>query len=188
MAYIPDDFSYAYLFAFNSDQTRLYVISDFETSKRIVTWGFPEATQKDAEKTLLQFFNLLADGSYAQAAGLTTWDQKAFADFLKKTLSLPAPADLTMGLQALCTDPAFPCRPVRDVLYHAQTAPGQYRFMVNFGAPDGSVAPWPPCENIPLSAYCFHRNSMFPYDVIQQADGSLLVSYGLPPSLLLHLK
>jgi DNA-binding beta-propeller fold protein YncE len=186
-AYMLDDFSYAYLLAFNADQTRLFVISDFITSNRIVTWGFPAAAQKDAEKTLLQFFDLLANGSYAQAVALTRWDQKDFADFLRKNIpGLFSGADLTAGLEKMCTDPAFPCRPVRDVLYRSEVAPGQYMFMVDFSAPDGGVEPWPSCSNNP--PMCLYSNSMFRYVVVQRSDGSLVVSDGLPPALILHMK
>jgi hypothetical protein len=175
--------------SFNSDLTRLYALSDFYTSASIVIWGFPDASQNDAENALTQYFNLLADGSYAQAAGLMAWDaQHAYLDNIKSKLPNLDLGDLPAVLKELCNDPVYPCLPVKDVLYRSQLAEGDFRFVINFRASDGNVAPWPLCKNISMSEDCTHRNGMFVYEVIKKADGSFSIMNGLPPSIDLQLK
>ena len=187
MAFMTDDFGMAYLYAFNSDQTRMFLVSDFTFGEHIVTWGFPKAAQQDAEKYLLHFFDLLANGSYAQAVALTRWNEPAYGDSLKNNFpGLFDGADLLAGVQKMCTDPAFPCRPVRDVLYRSEVAPGQYMFMVDFSGADGKVEPWPSHTANP--AMSLYANGMFRYVVVQLADGSFILSDGLPPGMLLYEK
>jgi WD40 repeat protein len=175
--------------SFNSDLTRLYALSDFYTSASIVTWGFPDASQTEAENALVQYFNLLASANYAQAAGLIAWDdQHSFFDMIKSKLPKLDLGNLPAVLKDLCTDPVYPCLPVKDVLYRAQLADGDFRFVINFRAPDGNIAPWPLCANIPMSEDCTHRSGMFVYEVIKKEDGTFSMLNGLPPSIDLQLK
>jgi hypothetical protein len=74
------------------------------------------------------------------------------------------------------------------VLYRAQLADGDFRFVINFRAPDGNIAPWPLCANIPMSEDCTHRSGMFVYEVIKKEDGTFSMLNGLPPSIDLQLK
>jgi hypothetical protein len=176
------------ILSFTSDMTRLFAVSDFYTSASIVTWGFPDASQKDAEDALVQYFNLLANGSYVQASGLLSWDaQHAYFDMIKSKLPNLDLGDLTAVLKELCADPAYPCMPVRDVIHRSQLAIGDFQFVVDFKAPDGNIAQWPLCEKIPMNVDCFHRGGMFVYEVIQKEDGSFTIVNALPPSIELRL-
>jgi len=176
--------STAFNFAINSDQTRFFVVSDFTYAKNIVIWGFPQVAQQEAEKTLIQFFDLLAKGNYAQAIALTNWNQ-AFIDWLNTNFSgFFSGTDLVADLQKACTDPLFPCRPIRDVLYRSEVAPGQYTFVVDFLGEDGNVEPCQSCKNDPTMF--MYSNAMFRYGIFQKADGSFVLFDGLPPALLLH--
>jgi hypothetical protein len=93
------------------------------------------------------------------------------------------PADLAALLELLCTDPVFPCSPLRELILQAQLDTETYLFVVTFTGADGQLAEWPPCAGVPASKYCDRRDGMFEFYVRRQADGGYKVIGGLPPAI-----
>jgi hypothetical protein len=73
-----------------------------------------------------------------------------YVEQLKKLIPDADPADLAAVFKVLFTDHTFPCMPVKDVLYRAQSTASTFLFVVNFTAADGNAALWPPSINISL--------------------------------------
>ena len=173
---------------FSQDQTRLVQAQGDYLS--FVVWGSRPPEQADALEALQNYLGLLADGEYAQAAEALILEETAarntmVLDQASVTALVPEadPAEPAALLELLCTDPAFPCAPVRDVTYQAQVDEDTYLFIVTFAGPDGGVAAWPLCVGVPASKYCSRRDGMFEYYVRRQPDGTFRVIGGLPPAI-----
>jgi len=173
---------------FSDDRTRLVLPPSFGVS--FVVWGSRPPEQADALQVLQEYLGHLAAGEYAEAAGKlvleesTAWnalvlDQASVADLVPEV----DPGDTAALLEVLCTDPEFPCSPVRDVTVQAQVDKDTYLFAVTFTGPDGQVAEWPACAGVSESMFCSRRDGMFEYYVRRQADGSFRVIGGLPPAI-----
>jgi hypothetical protein len=187
---------------FSPDGTQLLAIYfDYGTLKTQV-WGFAGPFQQEASHALRRYFDLLSNGDYLGAAQMYLPGSDASVEFGAKALIYQSyPPDYlqslvpelnitdTMGLlQLLCEDPAFLCMPVKDVIYSAQVWDNLYRFTVTFAGPNGELAAWPLCRNIPDAQYCFHRNGDFDLYVLQRIDGSFSIVDGLPPAIELRVK
>ncbi len=173
--------------AFSTDQTRFVMADAFA---RIVVWGTRPPEQGAALKALQDYLGLLANGDYAQAAKqlvlVQTPDVNASIynlDTLPQLVPEADPADPSALLKALCTDPKFPCMPLKDVAYQAQVAEHTFLFVVSFAGPDGNTAVWPLCAHVPATKSCSRRDGLFEFYVRLQPDGSYGVVNGLPPSL-----
>jgi WD40 repeat protein len=173
---------------FSQDQTRLVQVQPDRVS--FVVWGSRPPEQADALKALQEYLGLLAGGEYAKAASQFVLEESAawntmVLDRASVAALVPEvdPADPAALLGVLCSDPAFPCAPVRDVTYQAQVDEDTYLFVVTFAGPDGEAAAWPLCARVPASKYCSRRDGMFEYYVRRQADGSFRIIGGLPPAI-----
>jgi hypothetical protein len=173
---------------FSNDQTRLAQPQAFGVS--FVVWGSRPPEQADALQVIQEYLGHLAAGEYAEAAGQVVieetpawnalvWDQASVAEFVPEV----DPGDTEALLEVLCTDPEFPCAPVRDITLQAQVDEATYLFGVTYLGTDGQVAEWPPCVGVPETRSCFRRDGMFEYYVRRQPDGSFLVISGLPPAI-----
>jgi hypothetical protein len=173
---------------FSDDQTRL--VQRQGGGVGFVVWGSRPREQADALEVLQSYLGHLATGEYGEAADLLlieetpAWntmvlDQATVASFVPE-------ADLadTAGLlEVLCTDPGFPCAPIREVTLQAQVDEDTYLFAVTFAGPDGEVAEWPLCTGVTETQFCYRRDGMFEYYVRRQADGSFRIIGGLPPAI-----
>jgi len=174
--------------SFSQDQTRLVQAQGDYLS--FVVWGSRPPEQADAISTLQDYLGLLADGEYAQAAERLILEESAARNTMVLDQAWVAtlvpeadPSDPAAILELLCTDPVFPCAPVRDVTYQAQVDEDTYMFVVTFEGANGQVAVWPPCVGVPEPKSCFRREGMFEYYVRRQADGSFRIIGGLPPAI-----
>ncbi len=170
--------------AFTPDQKRLFASLDSD----ITQFGLPVEEMDPARKFLLDHLDKLSNGKYSEAS-----DDLKFTDepLFKEWLSGPLPGvdleDKTAILEALCTDERFPCQPVLDVTYGAQTLPDTFLFRVQFSNPDGTPVFWPPCKDQPKNQRCDFQ-SEFDYYVQAQPDGSFKILDSVPYSYLLDFK
>jgi hypothetical protein len=155
-----------------------------------IVWGSRPPEQADALRALQDYLGLLSAGEYAQAAEALTLEVTAARNTMVldqawvATLVPEADSSETAAmLELLCTDPVFPCAPVRDVTYQAQVDEDTYMFIVTYEGADGQVAVWPPCVGVPESKSCYRRDGMFEYYVRRQADGGYKIIGGLPPAI-----
>ena len=175
-------------FSFSRDQTRLVQAQGDYLS--FIVWGSRPPEQADALRALQDYLGLLSAGEYAQAAEALTLEETAARNTMVldqawvATLVPEADSSETAAmLELLCTDPVFPCAPVRDVTYQAQVDEDTYMFIVTYEGADGQVAVWPPCVGVPESKSCYRRDGMFEYYVRRQADGGYKIIGGLPPAI-----
>jgi len=151
-----DPFGRGGQFLFSQDQTRLVQAQGDYLS--FVVWGSRPPEQADALEALQNYLGLLADGEYAQAAEALILEETAARNTMVLDQAWVAtlvpeanPSDPAAMLELLCTDPVFPCAPVRDVTYQAQVDEDTYMFVVTFQGADAQVAVWPPCVGVPES-------------------------------------
>ena len=154
--------------AFSPDQKRLLASYDSD----ITQFGLPVEEMDPARKFLLDHLDKLSKGKYSEASDdLKFTDEPLFKEWLSGSLPGVDLEDNTAILEALCTDERFPCQPVLDVTYGAQTLPDTFLFRIQFSNPDGTPVFWPPCKDQPKNQRCdFH--SEFDYYVQGQPDGS----------------
>jgi DNA-binding beta-propeller fold protein YncE len=174
--------------SFSRDQTRLVQARGYTVG--FVVWGSRPPEQADALSALQDYLRLLAEGGYAEAASrLVLEESPAWNTMVQDQSSVAAlvpevdPADPAALLEVLCTDPAYPCSPLRDVTLQAQVDENTYLFVVTFTGPDGQMAEWPLCTGVPESKFCNRRDGMFEYYVRRQADGGYKIIGGLPPAI-----
>ncbi len=170
--------------AFTPDQKRLLASYDSD----ITQFGLPVEEMDPARKFLLDHLDKLSKGKYSEASDdLKFTDEPLFKEWLSGSLPGVDLEDNTAILEALCTDERFPCQPVLDVTYGAQTLPDTFLFRIQFSNPDGTPVFWPPCKDQPKNQRCdFH--SEFDYYVQGQPDGSLKILDSVPYSYLLDYK
>lgn len=187
---------------FSPDGTQLFAVDFGSGNIKTQVWGFAGPLQDLASQALRHYFDLLLSGGYQDAARMYLPYSDASAEFGADALvyqvyppdyleSLVPELDVTdtVGLLTLlCQDPAFPCMPVKDVIYPAQVWDNLYRFTVTFAGPNGELAAWPLCKNVPAARYCYHRNGDFDFYVLQRTDGSFSIVDGLPPAIELRVK
>jgi len=173
---------------FSRDQTRL--VDARLDYLAFVVWETRPPAQAEALDVLQQYIGLLAGGEYPEAADLLlieevpAWntmvlDQASVTDLVPEV----DPADAAKLLEVLCTDPTFPCAPLRELTLQAQIDAETYLFVVTFQGPDGEAMVWPLCEGVPESRSCSRRDGMFDFFVRRQADGSYAIVGGLPPAI-----
>ncbi len=173
---------------FSQDQTRLVQVQSAGVG--FVVWGSRPPGQAEALSALQDYLGMLAEGKYAEAASRLVleespaWNTMAL-DQASVTMLVPEAdlADPAALLELLCTDPEYPCAPLRDVTLQAQVDEDTYLFVVTFEGPDGQVAAWPLCAGVPLSRSCYRRDAMFEYYVRRQPDGGYKIIGGLPPAI-----
>jgi len=170
--------------AFSPDQKRLLAISGFNFTQ----FGLPVEEKDSAQKFLLDHLDKLSNGKYSEASDdLKFTDEPLFNEWLSGPLPGVDLEDKTAVLEALCTDERFPCQPVLDVTYGAQTLPDTFLFRVQFSNPDGTPVFWPPCKDQPKNQRCDFRTE-FDYYVQAQPDGSFAILDSVPYSYLLNVK
>jgi WD40 repeat protein len=187
---------------FSPDGTQM-VASDLGSGYiRSQVWGFAGPLQDLASQALRHYFDLLSNGEYQAAAQMYLPYSDASAeiganallyqvfpsDYLQSLVPELAVTDIPGLLTLLCQNPVFPCMPVKDVTYPAQLWDNLYRFTVTFAGPNGELAAWPLCKNVPAARYCYHRNGDFEFYVLQRTDGSFSIVDGLPPAIELRVK
>lgn len=88
-----------------------------------------------AEETLTDFFQFLADGDYRQAAELYGGDYDQLRD-MNPSIS---PDDYESLWRSGCTVNGFQCLPVLKVVKAEQISEDEFLFTMEFAAADGSV-------------------------------------------------
>lgn len=96
-----------------------------------------------AQQTLIDFFALLVEGNYSGAADLHA-DDADFYDTLKQNNPDVDPNDHAALLQAACTF-QLRCMRILRVISRQQSGANQFRFIVEFTNPDGSLFVLGPC-------------------------------------------
>jgi len=183
-----DPFALSGRLIFTRDQTRVFLAPyDFPG---FIVWEARPSGQADALQALEHYLGLLAGGGYSEAADLLLLEESSprnamALDRASVTDLVPEadPADPAALLELLCTDPSFPCAPLRELTYQAQIDADTYLFIVTFQGPDGEAMVWPLCEGVPESRYCSRRDGMFDFFVRRQADGGFRIVGGLPPAI-----
>ena len=130
--------------------------------------------EQDARQALVEFFRLLHDGRYQQAAGLYAGSYQWLID------SNPdiSPSDTAALLERGCRQNGLMCLEVRSSAVVLMTYPTGYLFRVEFNLDDGTLFVLGPCcgadetEMPPVST--------FQYQVLQGEKGSWGVA-DLPP-------
>jgi hypothetical protein len=187
---------------FSPDGTQLIAVDFASGNLKTQVWGFAGPLQDQASQALRHYFDLLSNGSYQDAARMYLPYSAASAefgadalvyqvyppDYLQSLVPELKVTDTVDLLTLLCQDTKFPCMPVKDVIYSAQVWDNVYRFTVTFTGPNGELAVWPLCKNVPAARYCYHRNGDFDYYVLQRSDGSFSIVDGLPPAIELRVK
>ncbi len=176
-------------YSFSPNQTRL--VSPDLAVLQVAVWGIRIPEQERALTALRDYLDALAASEYERAANLLeladeedVWRLGAY-DLATILASVPEadPADPAGLLEILCTDERFPWAPVLEVVYQAQLDADSYLFLITFAGEDGRRAVWPPCQNLPASNWCLHRDGTFAYAIRRQPDGSFRVVNGMPPAL-----
>ena len=167
---------------FSQDQTRLVQVQSAGVG--FVVWGSRPPGQAEALSTLQDYLGLLAEGKYAEAASQLLLEESPAWN----TMALDQASVTMLVPEADPTDPprcSSCCAPIRSTLaraargdLQAQVDEATYLFVVTFAGPDGQVAEWPLCAGVPLSKYCYRRDSMFKYYVRRQPDGATRSSAG----------
>jgi hypothetical protein len=197
----PDFFRSNFL-VFSPDRTRLLVLNCDFGGIQAQSWGFADPSQEQASQALRHYLDLLASGDYQEAAqmyipstglgaelGPNVSIYPGFTpDYLLSLVPEMDTTDTVALLTLLCKDQAFPCMPLRDVLFQSQIWDHFYRFTVTFTGPDGEQAVWPLCRNVPAANWCEYRGGEFPFYVLQRPDGSFSIVDGLPPAVNLRVQ
>jgi hypothetical protein len=125
----------------------------------------------EARAILVGFFRLLNEGNYAEAAP----SYGGAVDILIQNNPDVDPKDLPALLERACLQNGHVCLPVREVLHSQAVRTGEYRFVVTFTHPDGSLFQRGPC--------CGDDSALpqaeFEY-IVKLVDGKYLVM-DLPP-------
>jgi hypothetical protein len=125
----------------------------------------------EARAILSGFFRLLNEGKYVEAA--TSYGGPH--DLLVQNNPDVDPKDLPALLARACLQNGHFCLPVREVLHSQAVQAGEYRFVVTFAHPDGSLFQRGPCcgddSSLPQSEFVY---------IVKMFDGKYLVM-DLPP-------
>jgi len=122
-----------------------------------------------AQETLVQFFDLLNAGQYAQAAELFSG---SYETMIEQNPGLD-PEKHAALFQAACQINGAQCLKVKSAILQTEAEPSQYTFLVEFSNPDGSLFVQGPCcggnetDSPP--------QSQFPFRVIKDASGKFTV-------------
>lgn len=128
----------------------------------LARWSLPDEKMLAARTALTSMLDGLAAGDYATAAG---WYQPIEEEQSALQAAGFDPTDLQETLEALCAQSHQPCALKYEITYSAKQPEGDYLFMVNFTAPDGS-----PYQDL-------YGNVSFGTFVSPSPDGSMHVAY-----------
>jgi hypothetical protein len=150
-------------FVKNFRLTFLFIILYFLSSCSLDS---PITDAQKAEKAAKQFFQLLSDGEYVQAAGMYAGDTSGL-QYMNPSIDKN---DLESLWRNACTINGFQCLPIQTILTTEKFSLNEYHLQVEFRNPDGSLFVLGPCcgaseEEMPpvshFDMYVIERNGEY---------------------------